>query len=163
MSPYAYLPMLTHLVCHHTLTYQSSLVWRRRTRSARATADLGAGAIGALRAAIASLRFQTHDDTLLLSEVLGRPLSGGAAGGSAAGGVEKARRLPPFAALLASGVRSMRLASGDRARSTAARQRHETTLFRTLISVAGRHEIGAFIFLTVTFCAKTADNLTHSP
>ena len=22
MSPYAYLPMLTHLVCHHTLTYQ---------------------------------------------------------------------------------------------------------------------------------------------
>ena len=23
MSPYAYLPMLTHLVCHHTLTYQS--------------------------------------------------------------------------------------------------------------------------------------------
>ena len=25
MSPYAYLPMLTHLVCHHTLTYQSSL------------------------------------------------------------------------------------------------------------------------------------------
>ena len=24
MSPYAYLPMLTHLVCHHTLTYQSS-------------------------------------------------------------------------------------------------------------------------------------------
>ena len=25
MSPYAYLPMLTHLVCHHTLTYQSSI------------------------------------------------------------------------------------------------------------------------------------------
>ena len=24
MSPYAYLPMLTHLVCHHTLTYQCS-------------------------------------------------------------------------------------------------------------------------------------------
>ena len=24
MSPYAYLSMLTHLVCHHTLTYQSS-------------------------------------------------------------------------------------------------------------------------------------------
>ena len=24
MSPYAYLPMLTHLVCLHTLTYQSS-------------------------------------------------------------------------------------------------------------------------------------------
>ena len=24
MSPYAYLPMLTHLVCHHTLTYQST-------------------------------------------------------------------------------------------------------------------------------------------
>ena len=22
MSPYVYLPMLTHLVCHHTLTYQ---------------------------------------------------------------------------------------------------------------------------------------------
>ena len=25
MSPYAYLPMLTHLVCHHMLTYQSFL------------------------------------------------------------------------------------------------------------------------------------------
>ena len=25
MSPYAYLPMLTHLVCLHTLTYQSSI------------------------------------------------------------------------------------------------------------------------------------------
>ena len=25
MSPYAYLPMLTHLVCHHTLTYQFHL------------------------------------------------------------------------------------------------------------------------------------------
>ena len=27
MSPYAYLPMLTHLVCHHTPTYQSSTQW----------------------------------------------------------------------------------------------------------------------------------------
>ena len=28
MSPYAYLPMLTHLVCLHTLTYQSSVFGR---------------------------------------------------------------------------------------------------------------------------------------
>ena len=117
----------------------NDVVWRGRTlaRSAEATADLSADAVDALRAAIASLRFRTRDDTLLLGEVLGRPLSGGAAGGAAV-----ARRLPPFAELLAAGVRSMRLASGDRARSTAARQRHETALFRTLTCVARRHEIG---------------------
>ena len=28
MSPYAYLPMLTHLVCLHTLTYQSSIFYQ---------------------------------------------------------------------------------------------------------------------------------------
>ena len=35
MLPYAYLPMLTHLVCLHTLTYQSSIFDALRRRKAR--------------------------------------------------------------------------------------------------------------------------------
>ena len=37
MSPYAYLPMLTHLVCHHTLTYQFTAL--RQHLSLAATGD----------------------------------------------------------------------------------------------------------------------------
>ena len=39
MSPYAYLPMLTHLVCHHTLAYQFTAFDFESPRMERAAAS----------------------------------------------------------------------------------------------------------------------------
>ena len=124
----------------------NDLVWRRETVAVNSAPSKAAE--HTLFNAIAALRFDTPDETLLLREVIMSAvnLSEGedvqSATKSDGTGSASATLLPTFAALLDSGTRSLRLATGDGGRSIAERQRNETLLYRTLTYVARRHELG---------------------
>ena len=124
----------------------NDLVWRRETVAVNSAPSKAAE--HTLFNAIAALRFDTPDETLLLREVIMSAvnLSEGedvqSATKSDGTGSTSATLLPTFAALLDSGTRSLRLATGDGGRSIAERQRNETLLYRTLTYVARRHELG---------------------